>query len=174
MQITVTGLELERMDSIVEQIEYLLRQVVGMTGETEIQSYLEAVRKKQISMFKFFGVQAGTRNAQYALYLEIDWTKHANLISTNPYITLNSLWGDGDNKKVNPDIRYEAHKFLKNCIGLEIDWCFTYSSSDIIEEMNKKLGTHTISSDEQIIPPEGNYRSNKIFDLDEISIKVNS
>jgi len=173
MTITLTGIELERMDAILEQFEYLLRRVAGLDNNSKINDYLECIRKQEIIRFEFYGVPHGTKKAKQALYIEVDWAKHTSLRSSNPYIAIPSYWGDGDNKKVNPDIRDEAQQFMKKCVGLSIEWNFTYATNDLVEPLNKKLGTHQTRPDEVITPPDGNFSGYSIIDLEEMSVKTN-
>jgi len=175
MTITLTGIELERMEAIQEQFDYLLRRVGGVESETKIENYLKLISKKQIESLEFYGVPPGTLKARHALLVEIDWQKHEDLRSSTPFIAIPSYWGDGDNKKVNPDIRDEAQKFLKKCVGLEIKFHFTWGSisSQKKDELRKLMGTSPVAADEKISPPSGNFGGYSIIDLEEVSIKTN-
>jgi hypothetical protein len=171
MTITLTGVELERIDAIKEQIDYCLRHVAGEKSETLIQNFLEVVSAKHIEEFDFFGITPGTLNAKHFLTIKIDWVEHDDLVASEPMIATNNLW----EQKTNPDIIMEAQKFLRKCNGLEIDWCFVYSSSgeEIKESLDRKLGSHTIPEEEEIIFPDGNKISYPVQGIGEMKVIKN-
>jgi len=165
--------ELGRMDVIIDQFDYLMRRVAHMQSETEIKNYLDAVREKHIKTFEFYGVPMGTKKARYELIVHVDWGMHAKLLSTDPFIIIDEDYGDGAYKNANPDIISVAQKFLKRVKNenLEIKWIFRYSSYVNEEALNKKLGSHTVTDDERIAPPDHrNYTKYRVYNLEEMEV----
>ena len=174
--ITTTTAELERMPAIEEQVDYLLRQIARIQDENKIVQYLTCVRKKQIKAFEFHAVPLGGRKAAHTLILNIDWSQHDVLTSSNPIIYTTTFWGDGEKKSVNPDVRYEAHGFMRKCVGFEVKWCFVYSSSDpaIQTSLNRQLGTRTIPSEEIITRADNMMDNPPVFDMGELHFSVST
>jgi hypothetical protein len=116
------------MDAVVAQIQRVLQRVVKLQ-DPRLSFYLDAVSKKYISRFTFYGIPPGmqcskeNRKAKEYLIVEIDWQKHDGLVTSDPVIRKNNDW-EGN---VNPDIILESQEFLDKCSNsaLEIIWDFS-------------------------------------------------
>ena len=167
--LTITG-TIARMDAIVTQIEYVLRQVARLENRL-IPNYLDAVRKKYITQFTFYGIIPGTWNADQYLVILIDWDKHIIETKTSPTINTTTDWQEN----VNPDIIMEAQQFLYRCNGLEINWDFTYSASGANLASSLRPILECGASEEYTPPslPNRNTFSYSPFGIGEMKIKRN-
>jgi hypothetical protein len=131
------------MDAIIQQLHYILHRLARI-DESKIHYFLEAVRKKHIDKFEFLGVEPNSNKAKCNFCVEIDWIEQKVSIPSLSHSTFCDSWEDN----INPDIRYEAQRFLERCKRevLEIRWSFTFTESgkQIEDELHKKLGTKRI------------------------------